>query len=65
MQGNHNFLGPRSSSSYNQTKDEWAIGYVSGTVSGNLVRDTVSIAGIKLTGHLFGTAKNESNNLTP
>ncbi|KIM39978.1 hypothetical protein M413DRAFT_446879 [Hebeloma cylindrosporum] len=63
--GKHNFLGPHSSSSYNQTKDTWAIGYVSGTVSGYLIRDTVSVAGIKLIGHLFGTAMNESSNFTP
>ncbi|KAF8969249.1 aspartic peptidase domain-containing protein [Flammula alnicola] len=62
--GNHTFLGPHSSSSFNQSKEDWAIGYVSGSVWGYLVQDDVSIAGLTLKGHTFGVALNESSDFT-
>lgn len=63
-QGNHTFLGPNSSSSYTQSKDDWAIGYVSGSVSGYIVHDDVSIANLKLKNITFGVAFNESTDFT-
>ena len=63
-QGNHTFLGANSSSSYTQSKDDWAIGYVSGSVSGYIVHDDVSIASLKLKNLTFGVAFNESTDFT-
>ncbi|KAJ3512881.1 hypothetical protein NLJ89_g3267 [Agrocybe chaxingu] len=62
--GDHTFLGSNSSKSFNASDDEWAIGYVSGLVSGVLVQDDLSIAGLELKGHKFGIALNESSDFT-
>ncbi|KJA24973.1 hypothetical protein HYPSUDRAFT_135578, partial [Hypholoma sublateritium FD-334 SS-4] len=62
--GNHTFLGQDSSSSYVQSKDDWAIGYVSGSVWGYIVHDDVSIAGLPLKNLTFGVAFNESAEFT-
>ncbi|KAF9484346.1 acid protease [Pholiota conissans] len=62
--GNHTFLGPHKSSSYNQSKEDWAIGYVSGSVWGYLVQDVVSIADLTIKNHTFGVAYNESKDFT-
>ncbi|KAF8072001.1 acid protease [Lyophyllum atratum] len=63
--GAHNFLGPKSSKSFNDTKEEWTIEYGTGAVSGTLVTDTVSIAGMKIPKYKFGVAKKESREFTP
>ncbi|KAH9481636.1 putative aspartic-type endopeptidase CTSD [Psilocybe cubensis] len=62
--GNHTFLGARSSTTFNESKEDWAIGYVSGSVSGYLVQDDVTIGGLKLKAHTFGVAINESIDFT-
>ncbi|KJA26381.1 hypothetical protein HYPSUDRAFT_318649 [Hypholoma sublateritium FD-334 SS-4] len=62
--GNHTFLGHNSSSSYVQSKADWAIGYVSGSVWGYIVHDDVSIAGLPLKNLTFGVAFNESAEFT-
>ncbi|KDR78924.1 hypothetical protein GALMADRAFT_1280112 [Galerina marginata CBS 339.88] len=63
--GNHTLLGSRSSSTFNASKESWAVGYVSGSVSGYIVQDDVSIAGLRLKNHTFGVAQNESSDFTP
>src|SRR5580765_4138205 len=42
-QGPHRFLGPKSSTTCKITQSQWGIGYVTGTVSGLLALDDVSI----------------------
>ncbi|KAF5382085.1 hypothetical protein D9615_004313 [Tricholomella constricta] len=63
--GDHTFLGPESSSTFNDTKKPWKIEYGTGAVSGTLVTDNIAIAGMKLPNHKFGVAKNESREFTP
>ncbi|KAJ6631029.1 aspartic peptidase domain-containing protein [Mycena sp. CBHHK59/15] len=63
--GDHKFLGPRSSSTFNDTGEPWSITYGSGSVSGNLVTDHVKFAGFTLHNHKFGVAWNESQDFTP
>ncbi|PPQ77889.1 hypothetical protein CVT25_015376 [Psilocybe cyanescens] len=58
--GSHVFLGPESSSSFNDTGNEFKITYGSGSVSGNIVTDDVTIAGLALPGLTFGVATTES-----
>ncbi|KAF8802552.1 acid protease, partial [Phlegmacium glaucopus] len=62
--GSRALLGSNSSTSFNNSKEEWAIRYASGTVSGFLVRDDVTIAGLTLKAHRFGVASNESEDFT-
>ncbi|KAF8199634.1 aspartic peptidase domain-containing protein [Pholiota molesta] len=45
---NHTFLGRHTSSSFNQSNEDWAIGYVSGSVWGYLAQDVVSIADLTM-----------------
>ncbi|KAJ7284664.1 aspartic peptidase domain-containing protein [Mycena rebaudengoi] len=63
--GRHKFLGPQSSSSFNNTGESWAVKYGSGSVSGDLVTDHVEFAGTTLKHHKFGIARNESSDFTP
>ncbi|KAG6910084.1 hypothetical protein DXG01_013136 [Tephrocybe rancida] len=63
--GTHNFLGNSSSSTFKDTKKPWEIQYGTGAVSGTIVTDTISIAGLKLPKHTFGVAKKESAEFTP
>lgn len=65
FQGQHTFLGPSSSSSFNDTKEAWSITYGSGDVSGRIVHDNVRIAGLMLKAHKFGVASGESEDFTP
>jgi hypothetical protein len=57
----HTFLGPRSSSSFIDTQEAFAVTYGAGSVSGTKVADTVSVAGLTLSGHVFGVATQESD----
>ncbi|KAG6894550.1 hypothetical protein C0992_005661 [Termitomyces sp. T32_za158] len=59
--GLHTFLGPNSSSTFHDTKKPWQIQYGTGAVSGTIVTDTISIAGLKLTNFTFGVARKESD----
>ncbi|KAL0954624.1 hypothetical protein HGRIS_003581 [Hohenbuehelia grisea] len=63
--GKHNFLGPKSSSTYNQSEWMWAIRYGSGAVVGHLVTDHVTIAGLTLESFTFGVAAKETTQFTP
>jgi len=58
--GNHNFLGPQSSSSFVDTGNPFEVTYGTGQVSGDIVNDDVSIAGLTLNNHTFGVANTES-----
>ncbi|PPQ83461.1 hypothetical protein CVT25_007052 [Psilocybe cyanescens] len=58
--GNHNFLGPQSSSSFVDTNAPFSVTYGTGDVSGDIITDDVSIAGLALNAHKFGVATSES-----
>ncbi len=60
LQGNHQFLGPKGSSSFTNTNKQFEVTYGTGHVSGDIVTDDISIAGLALTGHTFGVANTES-----
>ncbi|KAG6813898.1 hypothetical protein H0H92_005747 [Tricholoma furcatifolium] len=62
--GTHHFLGPNSSSTYTNTTRAWKIEYGTGAVSGSIITDTVSIAGMKLIKHTFGVADRETPQFT-
>ncbi|KAJ7678515.1 aspartic peptidase domain-containing protein [Mycena rosella] len=54
--GNHTFLGEDSSSTFVDTGKPWDITYGSGSASGDLITDTVVLAGMTLVNHTFGVA---------
>lgn len=58
--GNHTFLGNGSSSTFVDTGKPFAVTYGSGHVSGDIITDDVSIAGLSLPAHTFGVANTES-----
>jgi len=58
--GNHKFLGTQSSSTFVDTGDTFEVTYGTGQVSGDIVNDAVSIAGLTLSNHTFGVANTES-----
>jgi len=58
--GNHVFLGSDSSTSFVDSGVAWSIDYVSGSVSGTIVNDDVSIAGHVLRGLSLGVANIET-----
>ncbi|KAF9046828.1 aspartic peptidase A1 [Hymenopellis radicata] len=62
--GKHNFLGPTSSSSFHSTQETWVLWYGTGTVSGYLAHDKVSISGLAIEQYKFGVAQNESRDFT-
>ncbi|KAJ6631027.1 aspartic peptidase domain-containing protein [Mycena sp. CBHHK59/15] len=62
--GNHTALGEASSSSFVNTKKTWSVTYGSGAAAGDLVQDTVILAGMKLENHVFGIAHNQSESFT-
>ncbi|KAI0882511.1 acid protease [Annulohypoxylon maeteangense] len=45
----HNTFGPNDSKTYNDTGSNYSVEYGSGEVSGHVVSDTISIAGLKVT----------------
>ncbi|KAJ6612317.1 aspartic peptidase domain-containing protein, partial [Mycena sp. CBHHK59/15] len=57
-------LGEASSSSFVNTKKTWSVTYGSGAAAGDLVQDTVILAGMKLENHVFGIAHNQSESFT-
>ncbi|KAF8623678.1 hypothetical protein AX17_007376 [Amanita inopinata Kibby_2008] len=63
--GNHTFLGPSSSSTYHDLGRKWSIAYGTGAVSGEIVQDSVTVAGLNLPSMKFGVAFNESSDFTP
>jgi len=58
--GNHVFLGSQSSSTFTDTGNNFQITYGSGQVSGDIITDNLSIAGLALNKHTFGVALTES-----
>ncbi|KAK2460906.1 hypothetical protein APHAL10511_007376 [Amanita phalloides] len=58
--GNHNFLGPQSSSSFVDTKQPFRVTYGTGNVAGTIVTDDLAFAGFSLRKHRFGVANQES-----
>lgn len=62
--GNHVFLGQQSSSSFVDTKNPFQVTYGSGAVAGTIVTDDVTLAGLALNTHTFGTAQKETVQFT-
>jgi len=62
--GNHTFLGRKFSSSFIDSSKPFTVDYGTGSVSGSIVKDKVVIAGLKLRGHTFGVAHQESTDFT-
>lgn len=58
--GNHNFLGTKSSSSFQDSNTQFEVTYGTGQVSGNIIQDDIVLAGLKLQAHTFGVATGES-----
>ena len=58
--GNHQFLGSRVSSTFSDTGIPFNVSYGTGTVAGTIINDTLTMAGLTLPGHTFGTADIES-----
>ncbi|KAF8529808.1 aspartic peptidase domain-containing protein [Gautieria morchelliformis] len=58
--GTHQFLGSQASSTFNDTKVPFNVTYGTGSVSGTVISDDVTMAGLLLKGHAFGTANVES-----
>jgi hypothetical protein len=58
--GNHNFLGAQSSSTFKDTQKPFSVTYGTGDVSGNIIQDDISVAGLALKAHTFGVATTES-----
>jgi hypothetical protein len=64
MQGDHTFLGNHSSTSFVDTNQPFSVTYGKGQVSGSIIQDDVTIAGLGLPAHTFGTALQESDDFT-
>jgi len=58
--GNHTFLGTSTSSTFVGSNQEFSVTYGSGSITGTLCQDTVSIANLTLPNHTFGVANEES-----
>jgi hypothetical protein len=58
--GNHNFLGTQSSSTFVDSGNPFSVTYGTGSVSGDIITDNVSLAGLALNNHTFGVANTES-----
>ncbi|KAJ7106479.1 acid protease [Mycena crocata] len=54
--GNHTFVSSDSSSTFVNTKKQWDITYGSGSAAGELISDTLVLAGMVLNNHTFGMA---------
>lgn len=63
-QGNHVFLGPKSSSSFKDSGKPFNVTYGQGSVAGNIIADNVNLAGLVLDQHVFGVALVESDDFT-
>jgi hypothetical protein len=59
-QGNHQFLGNKSSSSFHDTQEPFHIIYGSASVTGTIVTDNLVLAGLNLNGLKFGAASQET-----
>lgn len=64
QQGNHQFLGTQSSSSFQDTQQNFQVTYGTGAVTGDIVQDNVVLAGLPLNAHTFGVATGETVDFT-
>jgi len=62
--GNHVFLGTQSSSSFVDSQKPFNVTYGTGAVQGNIIADDVVVAGLKLPGHTFGVATEETEDFS-
>ncbi|KAK2460904.1 hypothetical protein APHAL10511_007374 [Amanita phalloides] len=62
--GDHVYLGQNTSTSLAVLNQTWSIQYGTGSVSGNMVKDTIRIGNLQLPSHEFGTASIESSDFT-
>jgi len=62
--GNHKFLGNQSSSSFVDTGKTFEVTYGTGEVSGDIVQDDITIAGLTLNAHTFGVATSETDDFS-
>ncbi|KAF7976588.1 hypothetical protein HWV62_2237 [Athelia sp. TMB] len=62
--GDHTFLGTATSSSFVDSGAPFSVTYGSGAVAGTIVNDDVSVAGLALNNHTFGTANQETVQFT-
>ncbi|TFK72960.1 aspartic peptidase A1 [Pluteus cervinus] len=62
--GRHNFLGPKSSKTFVDSGSPFTVTYGTGKISGDVITDTVNIAGLSLLNHTFGVATVESIEFT-
>ncbi|KAH9481637.1 putative aspartic-type endopeptidase CTSD [Psilocybe cubensis] len=58
--GQHNFLGPQSSSTFVSSGNTFSVTYGTGDVSGDIITDDITLASLALPGHQFGVATSES-----
>ena len=64
MQGDHTFLGTKSSSSFVDTNQTFNVTYGTGAVVGDIIQDTLVVAGLQLSDHTFGVASQETDEFT-
>ncbi|KAI0768109.1 aspartic peptidase domain-containing protein [Trametes elegans] len=62
--GNHQFLGPKSSSSFKDSGEQFQVTYGTGAVAGNIIQDNINVAGLALDGHSFGVAAAETQDFS-
>lgn len=62
--GNHTFLGNNTSSTFKDLRRAWSIEYNTGTVSGTVAQDDISVASLHLEDFNFGVARKESSEFT-
>lgn len=58
------FLGPQSSTSFVDSQNPFNVTYGKGFVKGNIIADDLLVAGLKLPGHTFGVATEESDDFS-
>ncbi|KAJ7454804.1 aspartic peptidase A1 [Mycena latifolia] len=58
--GNHQTLGPQSSSSFVASNTPFQVTYGTGAVAGDIIQDDITVAGLQLKGHTFGVANQET-----
>ncbi|KII89778.1 hypothetical protein PLICRDRAFT_29044 [Plicaturopsis crispa FD-325 SS-3] len=62
--GTHTFLGTSTSSSFKTSNSQFQVTYGTGQVAGTLCQDDVTMAGLTLKAHTFGTAQIESEDFS-
>ncbi|KAI0360084.1 acid protease [Trametes cingulata] len=62
--GNHQFLGPQSSSSFKDLGQQFQVTYGTGAVAGDIIQDNINVAGLALNGHTFGVATAETQDFS-